>query len=456
MKREQFQTSRVLAKEQFVCNDTWRTGLNNNDLIIGPSGAGKTRGYVSPNIRRGNESMVVTDTKGSLYHECRQRLEECGYEVLCIDFTDLSSGCGYNPLDFVRYDAQTGQYNEQDIMTIATAIVPVGKEEREPFWSIAAQGVLEALIAFVLETLPQEMHTFEYVGRLLDGLTIDSISGRNAQEVVCKKNRIRIESRMWKRFGSSHVVIYEEEPDQNGGFPAVFPLGLGDLIRELSILHPDSYAVKMYKSQILPFGSADRTFDSVRSILSTEIARLTFRSVTGLYKRQPKVDMKALGQKKTALFLTVSDTDRSQDKLVNLFYTQLFQELCRSADQDYPEHYLPMPVRIYLDDFATNTYIEDFDKIISVIRSREIYVSIILQSISQLEALYGEAKAETIINNCDHCLYLGGQDIRTTEFIGVKANKATSTILAMPLDHVYLFERGKEAMYLQKFTEEVV
>lgn len=452
MGREQFRTSRILAKDQLVFNDTWETGLNNNDLIIGPSGAGKTRGYVKPNIRQCHESMVITDTKGSLYHLCKKELEEQGYEVLNIDFTDLDSGCGYNPLDFVRFDSRTGRYNEQDIMTIATAIVPITQVE-EPFWSTAAQGVLEAIIAFVLEALPAEMHTFEYVGKLLDGLTFDSISGRNAQRNVRKRNSEIIENKMCRLFWKDMEDFFPEQTEE-GIVPSIVPLNFGDLIWDLSQEKPDSFAAKMYRSQILPFGSTDKTFDSVRAVLSTEIAKISFRSVVGLYNRQPRIDMRALGRRKTALFLTVSDTDRSQDKLVNVFYAQLFQELCRSADQDYPEHYLPIPVRIYLDDFATNTYIEDFDKIISVIRSREISVSIILQSISQLEALYGSARAETIVNNCDHCLYLGGQDIKTAEFISKKANKAVSTILTMPLDCVYLFERGKEPMYLQKYSEE--
>lgn len=124
-----------------------------------------------------------------------------------------------------------------------------------------------------------------------------------------------------------------------------------------------------------------------------------------------RIDFRSLGREKTAVFLTISDTDRSMDGLVNLFYTQALQTLCNSADKDYPDHRLPVPVRFILDDFATNVRIPDFDKIISVIRSREIYVSIILQSISQLSALYGSGESTTIINNCDNCLYLGGQDV---------------------------------------------
>lgn len=460
MKRAQYKTKRIMAKNLYVSNDTWETGLNNNDMIIGPSGAGKTRGYVLPNIRLGNESMVITDTKGALYHELKDELEKQGYEVLNIDFTNLDAACGYNPLDFVRFDAKSGLYDEQDIMTIAATVVPVKPDERDPFWNTAAQGVLAAIIAFVLEALPKEMHSFEYVGKFVDELTSDVVSKAKDGSAAC--NQWAIERKLRTLFGKEPeriLDIVEVEPDDEWEDEeesvCVKPISFVDLMNDLAARNPESCAVKMYRSQILPFGSAERTFDSVRAILNAGIAKLTFRSVTEVYKRKPKVDMKALGEKKTALFLTVSDTDRSQDKLVNIFYAQLFQKLCRSADWDYPEHCLPVPVRIYLDDFATNTYIEDFDKIIAVIRSREIYVSIILQSISQLEALYGAARAATIINNCDHCLYLGGQDIRTAEFVSMKTDKAPLTILTMPLDHVYLFERGKEPMYLSRVSEEV-
>ena len=451
MEREQYRTKRILAKNLYVSNNSWESGLNNNDLIIGPSGAGKTRGYVRPNLRLGNESMVVADTKGVLYSELKEELEEKGYEVLNIDFTNLAQGSGYNPLDFVRYQEESGQYNEQDIMTIAAGVVPVHMNAKDPFWDTAAQGVLDAVIAFVLEALPEKMHTFEYVGKIIDRLTFASISGTDSQEQVRGKNQINIEAKMQNLYGKEKSERDYMEYEHLG---KVGPIHFADLIYDLEKRNPESYAVKMYRSQILPFGSTDKTFDSVRAILNTEVARMSFKSAVSLYNREPKIDMKELGKRKVALFLTVSDTDRSQDKLVNVFYTQLFQELCRSADQDYENHCLPVPVRIYLDDFATNIHIEDFDKIISVIRSREIYVSIILQSITQLEAFYGSPRAETIINNCDHCLYLGGQDLKTAEFVSMKTDKPLITILNMPLDHVYLFERGREAMDLLRYREE--
>ena len=133
-----------------------------------------------------------------------------------------------------------------------------------------------------------------------------------------------------------------------------------------------------------------------------------------------------------------------------MFYTQVFQELCADADK-MPDGRLKIPVRIILDDFATNVYIPNFDKLISVIRSRDISVSIILQSISQLETLYTTAEAKTILNGCDHLLYLGGQDVDTAIYIGAKANRTVDHILQMGLQEAYLFTRGETPKKIEKY-----
>ena len=139
------------------------------------------------------------------------------------------------------------------------------------------------------------------------------------------------------------------------------------------------------------------------------------------------------------------------DRLTNLFYTQALHELCNSADRDNKDHRLKVPVRLILDDFAANVFIPEFDKIISVIRSREISVSIILQSLSQLESMYGDARAKTILNNCDHCLYLGGQDVDTARYVSIKANKSINSILNLPLEAAWLFERGTQPQQVEKY-----
>ena len=149
------QTYRILSEGHAISNDTWQTGLNNNDLIIGPSGAGKTRGYVLPNILQCSESLVVADTKGSLIRQSGGILARNGYMVYEIRLTDcLSSPCGYNPLDCIRYDSDKGRYSEQDIISVSTCLVPV-ESAKDPFWDYAARTVLESLVAYVMECLPE-------------------------------------------------------------------------------------------------------------------------------------------------------------------------------------------------------------------------------------------------------------------------------------------------------------
>ncbi len=213
-------------------------------------------------------------------------------------------------------------------------------------------------------------------------------------------------------------------------------------------------AVARYK-QYKSMSQAEKMYASIIGILAEKLSVFTFDGASALFNNRNKIDFQKLGREKTAVFLHISDTDRSMDRLAVLFYTQTLQVLCSEADKS-PGHRLKVPVRLILDDFASaaDVCIPDFDKIISVIRSREISVSVIIQSLSQLEASYGHARAATIINNCDHLLYLGGQDVETVRYIATKANKSIHTILNMPLDNAWLFVRGREPQQVQKFALE--
>lgn len=397
MTRKNYRGRHILANGITMCTDSWQTGLNNNVLVFGPTGAGKTRHYVNPNLQAcKSESVVVMDTKGSQFTECGDSFEEAGYDVKNIDFTDLTAGCGYNPLDYIRYDPSTDRYNEQDIMSLACCLIPDTNND-DPYWEHAARQYLACLVAYVLEALPEEEHTLEYVvkvGELLGDPVFDS------------------------------------------------------LIRELSAFKPFSTVPGRYEA-IRGVSGSPQTDASIKAVLSTALDELRFDTALALYKKPDKIDLSAFGRRKMILFVTISDTDRAMDKLAYALMTQILQVLCRSADHDFENHCLDIPVRLYLDDFATNLYIPDFDKIISVIRSREIYVSVILQSLSQLEAMYGSAKAKTIINNCDHQLYLGGQDIDTARFVSEKANKNLATILSLPIGQGFLFVRGQKPVQIE-------
>lgn len=392
-------TYRILAKDQMMNNNSEITRLNNNDIIIGPSGAGKTWGYVLPNIMQCNESMIVSDPKGVLRRKVSGVLKKQGYRIVDIDFTScMTSPYGYNPLDYIRYDAERDCYNEQDIMSVAAALVPI-ECTHEPFWDMAGRMYLESMIGFVLECLPIKEHTLDSVVKMMSQLN----------------NKSR-----------------------------------DFLFLELSELKPDSFGAiryNLYKNMT----QASRTHSCIMGMLAEKLSPLAFDGARALFHNMKRIQLEELGKRKTAVFLTISDTDRSMDRLANVFYTQAFHVLCESADRDYKEQKLPVPVRLILDDFASNVYIEDFDKVTSMIRSRGIYTSVILQSLSQLESMYGEARAQTILNNCDNCLYLGGQDVKTARYFSTKANKSVNTILNMPLDDAYLFTRGREPRKVGKY-----
>ena len=388
---------RILANGITVSNDTWATGLANHDLIIGPTGGGKTRNYVLPNLLNSKESFIAADTKGSLRRQVGGILERRGFRTLELDFTNLMhSPWGYNPLRFIRWDGDRQCWNEQDIITVAAALVPV-TSRTDPFWDLSARNYAEALIGYTLDNLPREEHTLVSVAKL---------------------------------FAEAETGILDE------------------LMREYCTICPDSFAAMRWKG--LQGGrKADKTYSSILAILSQKLSNFSFSGVQKMSVNQKQIDFAEISREPTAVFVHVSDCDFSLSNLTSLFYTQALQALIAEADS-LPDNRLQIPVRLYLDDFA-NLIIPDMDKTISVIRSREISVSIVLQSITQLEGLYGHDKAMTIIDNCDHLLYLGGQSVETARFIGAKANKPTSAILNMALSKAWLFERGALPREVRKY-----
>lgn len=391
---------RILAEGHTISNDTWQTGINNNDLIIGPSGSGKTRGYVMPNILQCNESMVITDTKGALCSEIGPVLAKEGYKVMELNLADCAiSPYGYNPFAYIRCDHR-GKFSEQDVLTLAACTIPV-ETKRDPYWENMARIYLESAAAYVLEALPQEEQDFTSIVRL---------AGEMGPGGKYKK-----------------------------------------LMEELAVIDPDSFALSRYRLFKAVSENANTTSSCIHSFLASKISPLAFDGAKKLFKNPKKINIKELGRKKMAVFLNISDTDSSMYRLANLFYTQALHTLCDLADKN-PTHRLKVPVRFYFDDFASNTVIPDFDRIISVIRSREISVSVIIQSLSQLESLYGHSKAMTIINNCDNMLCLGaGRDLETARYISHQVNKPVSAILNTPLDSAWLLTRGRRAEQVTKY-----
>lgn len=398
------ENTRILAENVRVTNDTRASGLNNNDLIIGPSGAGKTGGYILPNLLECSSSFVVADTKSNLHRKLAPVLQSRGYKVHVIDFNDPLGSGGYNPLDYIGINPQTGKFSEKDIMSITAVLVPISKGDDE-FWYNSARSVIACLIGFVMEAFPP------------------------AERNLCSVLEV-------------FRLLYRQYAEQ--------PIGAGQIpfLEEWLMGHPDSLAARKYLS-FKSSMAAEKTWGCIMQFVSNPLEVFSLDETRGMLSGKDGFRIESLGEEKTALFLNISDTDRAQDTLVNLFYTQALNTLCKAADKN-PDSRLNVPVRLYLDDFATNARIPDFDKVISVIRSREISVSIILQSLSQLEGLYGHAKSMTIINNCDHIVFLGGTDPETVNYLAFRLNMSPDTIMTLPLDKVYLLERGRKGFCTNK------
>lgn len=394
---------RILAEGKSISNNTFKTGLNNNDLIIGPSGAGKTGGYVIPNILQFNSSMIVADIKCNLYKKLSPALRMNGYDVHIVNFVDSKNSDSYNPLDYSPYDMDTTSFCEQDIVSIAHTLVPM-LDSKDPFWENAARTVVACLIAYVLEA-------FDYEDRNL--CTVLEVF----KAIMCIPVEQNIEAGI-------------------------------TFLEEWALKRPDSFAAKKYK-MFKGIITTDKTWPCILQFVSAALDPFDFREARSIFCGQSDFRIEDLGRRKSVVFLNISDTDRSLDSLINIFYTQALQTLCREADKNHNSK-LKVPVRIIMDDFATNAYVENFDKIISVIRSREISVSIILQSMTQLETMYSPSAAATIVNNCDHVLYLGGSDIKTAEYIAEKSCKSVESILCMELNKAYLLCRGKKGELVDK------
>ena len=395
MKKSNKYGARLLADGITVSNDTKETYLNNNDLIIGSSGSGKTGGYVIPNIKNITGSLVVCDTKGQLERLFKDELIGKGYNVKTLDLVDPLRSCGYDPLGGIR-KYKDGKYREQDILSLANTIMPTF-DRNDPFWEKAAASYIAFLIAYCLEAIDDDEHNM---------LT------------VCKLHQTFISPN-----GEISFLQWTQE-------------------------NPNSFAARKYR-QIRSSSNADKMWSSIIEFANRALEPFGFEEAASIFEGSEPFDIRDLGRKKTVLFLNVSDTDRTFDILVNIFYTQALQLLCSQADAN-PDGRLKVPVRIIMDDFAASARIPDFDKIISVIRSRDISVSLILQSMTQLESMYSHAEATTIVNNCDHILYLGSQDIKTAEFIGYRAFKTPETIMCMPRTDAILLTSGEKAVTVRK------
>lgn len=417
---------RVFGKNCRRSEDTWATGLNNNVLVVGNPGCRKTGSYVVPNLYSTTGSIIVADTKGTLYGMYAKELRKRGYKVHLLDFVNPENSEPFNILDGIRrmskqirrtvhpgeiddngnvlleaeyMDVTVETYRQMDVNKIAALLLPLTGNCEDRFWIESARVVMTCLIAYVLEQLPKEEQHMGSVARLF-------------------------------------YQLCSEMQDQ----------GSVSFLEDLEATEPESYALKKY-NMFRSICRADRTWVCISQFCTNALDIFVAEENAGMLCRSG-IDLAVCGMEKTALFLNISDCDRSQDNIVNAFYTQLYQKLIEKA-YDLGGR-LKVPCHIILDDFAANVYIQDFDKVLSVIRSRDISTTVILQSLSQLNGMYNEGQASTIINDCDTMLYMGGQDVRTAKFFADKAGKLPETILALPNDKAWLFTRGEEAKVIEK------
>ncbi|HEO0287441.1 TPA: type IV secretory system conjugative DNA transfer family protein [Streptococcus agalactiae] len=345
---------------------------NKNVLVIGGSGSGKTRFYVKPNLMQMHSSYVVTDPKGTLVLECGKMLYENGYDIKILNTINFKKSMKYNPFAYIR--------SEKDILKLVQTIIANtkgdGEKAGEDFWVKAEKLYYTALIGYIYYEAPEEEKNFKTLLDMID-----------ASEV--------------------------REDDETYMNP------IDRLFEALEKKDPSHFAVKQYKKYKL---AAGKTAKSILISCGARLAPFDIQELRDLMK-EDELELDTLGDRKTALFVIISDTDDTFNFVVSIMYSQLFNLLCDKADDEYGGR-LPVHVRCLLDEFANIGLIPKFEKLIATIRSREISASIILQAQSQLKAIYKD-NADTIVGNCDSTLFLGGKEKTTLKELSETLGKET-------------------------------
>ena len=374
---------------------------NKNILVIGGSGSGKTRFFVKPNLMQMHSSYVVTDPKGTVLLECGKLLQQKGgYRIKVLNTINFKKSMKYNPFAYLR--------SEKDILKLVNTIIAntkgEGEKSSEDFWTKAEKLYYTALIGYIWYEAPDEEKNFTTL--------LEMINASEARE--------------------------DDEDFQN-------PVDL--MFERLEEKDPEHFAVKQYKKYKL---AAGKTAKSILISCGARLAPFDIKELRDLMETD-EMELDTIGDRKTALFVIISDTDDTFNFVVSILYTQLFNLLCDKADDEYGGR-LPVHVRCLLDEFANIGQIPKFEKLIATIRSREISASIILQSQSQLKAIYKD-NADTIVGNCDTTLFLGGKEKTTLKEISEILGKETidsfntSETRGRELSHGLNYQKlGKELM----------
>ena len=386
--------NKLLTQNVRIGLDGKKHRRNLNILVCGGSGAGKTRFFCKPNAMQCNTSFVILDPKGEIVRDIGGLLENKGYEVRVLDLINMHRSHCYNPFVYLR--------NDNDVQRLVTnlfkATTPKGSQSQDPFWDTAASMLLLALVFYLKYEAPSDEQNFPMVMELL-----------RAGEV--------------------------REDDDSYVSP------LDELFDRLEMVSPEHIALKYYRDY--HSGSA-KTLKSIQITLAARLEKFNLESLAGLTATD-ELDLPSLGEKKVALFALIPDNDTSFNFLVSILYTQLFQQLFYLADHKYGGS-LPVHCHFIMDEFANVSLPDDFDKILSVMRSRGVSVSIILQNLAQLKALF-EKQWESIVGNCDEFLYLGGNEKETHKYVSELLGKETIDT------NTYGQTKGKSGSYSTNFQQ---
>lgn len=390
----------ILGENCCYSSDCNETGLNNNIIVCGGSGSGKTMSISEPRLlETKTSSLISTVAKRRIVTKYMPLFKERGYNVFDLNFVNpIESTCSYDPLKYVA--------SYSDITFLAKSIVKADPQKdrssADPYWDEAAISLLSAEIAYILMT--NDKATFADVLELHDSLTIDE--------------------------GGSTIRT-----------------SLDDQFDYMASEYPTCFAVSCWKSfKSLPIKTAGCVFGT----LNTTIDTIFSPELREMMVTKPQVDFELMATEKTILFVTTSAVNPALHCFVNMFYAQAFKQLFEYAESSQ-NGVLPVPVHVLCDDFATGGRVLNFAEYISIFREKRISVTLLLQSESQLEQMYGTGNATTIINNCDSYIYLGGMDIKTAQNISLRLNVPIDEVLYMPIGQEILFRRGQRPIITRRY-----
>ena len=385
----------ILLTQNFrISLDTHKHRRCLNILVVGGSGAGKSRGFALPNIMQCCCSMVITDPKAELLRKTGGLLEKKGYEVRVFDLINPDTSFCYNPFEYV--------HDDKDVLRLISNLIqnttPKGSQSSDPFWEKSETALLQALMLYLLHEAPPEEQNFAMIMEML---------------------------------GSAQVK--EEDEDYES------PLDI--LFDRLEMRDPDSIAVKQYH---IYKQAAGKTAKSILISVGVRLAAFNLSQIAKLTNTD-ELDLSSMGERKVALFCCIPDADTSLNYLVGMIYSQLFQTLYYMADRVHGGA-LPVPVNCIMDEFPNVSLPNEFEKILATCRSRSIYCSIIIQNMSQLKALFKDSW-ESLVGNCDEFLYLGGNEKETHKYVSELLGKETIDT------NTYGQTKGKSGSYSTNFQQ---